>query len=346
MKKALLFLLAAVMAFSFAGCGKDEISCYEEPKENLPENYLSQKNPEEKPKTDYEWEAFIEKMAVSSITEEELERLIEWGLSREEIMEMMPAVINLELKIMERGVKKEDLLVSSGTSGTDGIEYIEEFILAVEKNESAFVSGIMMGFTFPYYFELSFEPGGAINLLQIPSGGSLPDFSGELYEIYDAETFCCFSGDDGNYFSIPKIKLYADKRFPTEQEEDIEGASVSAKEAADEAKKVLLLEKGSDSGFYWENKSSCFGSYGHLIVSGDAEKADEYYRNLIPKVIGHAVLEEENYYMVSMLEGEMDTGLSYAVSAEKPFRVFSISQVDGSFHPVAYDIEPGIVLTE
>ncbi len=343
MKKVFLFLIAAAMAFSFAGCREDEISCGEEYEEPIPEISSSETGEEEeKTEIDYEWEDFVEEMSISSITEEDLEKLLEWGLSREEIMEMFPAFIQLELRIMEQGVEKEDLLVSSGTSGTIGAEFIEEFILAVEKNEAASVSGTMMGYTFPYYFELSFEPGGLINLLQVSPHGS--DFSGSLSEIYDAETFYYFSGDDGNYFSVPKIKLYTEERFQTEPGEDIEGASVSAKEAAKEAKKALLFAKGSDFGFYWEKKSACFGSYGHIIVSGDMEKADEYYKNLSPMVTGHAVLEGEYYYMVSMFEGEIDTGSSYAVSAEKPFGVFSISEVDGSFHPIAYDIEPRVDL--
>ena len=88
-------------------------------------------------------------------------------------------------------------LVISGNSGTDRIELIDSFVASVEKNEAAKVCGMMYGYTMPYYFELSFEPGGMIKFTE--TSKHLSPRSTEFSHIYEYENFYCFANEEAKY---------------------------------------------------------------------------------------------------------------------------------------------------
>ncbi|MBQ6579714.1 MAG: hypothetical protein IIX33_02670, partial [Oscillospiraceae bacterium] len=148
MKKILIFIL--VFAFLLSGCGKEPEEIVPEVPEisEVSESESSKPLPEEEPKEE----------PVEEVPEEEPET----GDEENDEADYVRAVLE------DLGIDKDTKeLVISGNSGTDRIELIDSFVASVEKNEAAEVCGMMYGYTMPYYFELSFEPGGMIKHTQI-----------------------------------------------------------------------------------------------------------------------------------------------------------------------------------
>ena len=165
MKKILIFIL--VFAFLLSGCGKEPEEIVPEVPE-IPEVDISEPVPEEEPET---------------------------GDEENDEADYVRAVLE------DLGIDKDTKeLVISGNSGTDRIELIDSFVASVEKNEAAEVCGMMYGYTMPYYFELSFEPGGMIKHTQISKalGNRIQEFS----DIYEYEKFFCFTNEEGEKFSL------------------------------------------------------------------------------------------------------------------------------------------------
>ena len=152
MKK--LFVFALVFVLLISGCGKEPEKIVPEVPDvpEISQGEISESVPEEQEE---------------SVPEEPSEPVLE---EPEEIFqdEENDESDYVRSVLEDLGIDKDTKeLVISGNSGTDRIELIDNFVASVEKNEAAEVCGMMYGHTMPYYFELSFEPGGMIKHTQI-----------------------------------------------------------------------------------------------------------------------------------------------------------------------------------
>ena len=154
MKKIVIFALVFVLLVS--GCSKEppaevvpEVS---EPEisESIPEEETPKEPKEEPP------EKIQTEVSEEVETDNGQENVAEQYVISKEKIDFAESILN------DPESYNNEKLVISGNNGTKNIELLEDFVSAVERNESAVVYGIMYGYTVPYYFELSYEPDGAV----------------------------------------------------------------------------------------------------------------------------------------------------------------------------------------
>ena len=322
MKKILIFIL--VFAFLLSGCGKEPEEIVPEVPEisEVSESESSKPLPEEEPKEE----------PVEEVPEEEPET----GDEENDEADYVRAVLE------DLGIDKDTKeLVISGNSGTDRIELIDSFVASVEKNEAAEVCGMMYGYTMPYYFELSFEPGGMIKHTQISKalGNRIQEFS----DIYEYEKFFCFTNEDGEKFSLLREDIYEREELKFSPEQDVPGMPVTLSEAKEKAKRTMLSGTGYAE-LTKDKETVLYGSYGSVLTEDYSEYADEYYINLEPKCEGIFDVAGKPHYLIYFYEGENFVGEGYYVCADESEVVFGVSMVDGRLMPVAPDSKPRIVL--
>ena len=322
MKKILIFIL--VFAFLLSGCGK-------EPEEIVPEvPEISEVSESESSKP------LREEKPLEEPAEEVPEEEPETGDEENDGADYVRAVLE------DLGIDKDTKeLVISGNSGTDRIELIDSFVASVEKNEAAEVCGMMYGYTMPYYFELSFEPGGMIKHTQISKalGNRIQEFS----DIYEYEKFFCFTNENGEKFSLLREDLYEREELKFSPGQDVPGMPVTLSEAKEKAKRTMLSGTGYAE-LTKDKETVLYGSYGSVLTEDYSEYADEYYINLEPICKGIYDINGKAYYLISFYSGDEDTGLTYFVCAEESKVVFSVSQVNGNLVPIAYPAKPRVSL--
>ena len=322
MKKILIFIL--VFAFLLSGCGKEPEEIVPEVPEisEVSESESSKPLPEEEPKEE----------PVEEVPEEEPET----GDEENDEADYVRAVLE------DLGIDKDTKeLVISGNSGTDRIELIDSFVASVEKNEAAEVCGMMYGYTMPYYFELSFEPGGMIKHTQISKalGNRIQEFS----DIYEYEKFFCFTNEDGEKFSLLREDLYEREELKFSPEQDVPGMPVTLSEAKEKAKRTMLSVTGYAE-LTKDKETVLYGSYGSVLTEDYSEYADEYYINLEPKCEGIFDVAGKPHYLIYFYEGENFVGEGYYVCADESEVVFGVSMVDGNLVPIAYPAKPRVSL--
>ena len=322
MKKILIFIL--VFAFLLSGCGKEPEEIVPEVPEisEVSESESSKPLPEEKP---------LEEPA-EEVPEEEPET----GDEENDEADYVRAVLE------DLGIDKDTKeLVISGNSGTDRIELIDSFVASVEKNEAAEVCGMMYGYTMPYYFELSFEPGGMIKHTQISKalGNRIQEFS----DIYEYEKFFCFTNEDGEKFSLLREDIYEREELKFSPEQDVPGMPVTLSEAKEKAKRTMLSGTGYAE-LTKDKETVLYGSYGSVLTEDYSEYADEYYINLEPKCEGIFDVAGKPHYLIYFYEGENFVGEGYYVCADESEVVFGVSMVDGNLVPIAYPAKPRVSL--
>ena len=322
MKKILIFIL--VFAFLLSGCGKEPEEIVPEVPEisEVSESESSKPLPEEKP---------LEEPA-EEVPEEEPET----GDEENDEADYVRAVLE------DLGIDKDTKeLVISGNSGTDRIELIDSFVASVEKNEAAEVCGMMYGYTMPYYFELSFEPGGMIKHTQISKalGNRIQEFS----DIYEYEKFFCFTNEDGEKFSLLSEDIYEREELKFSPEQDVPGMPVTLSEAKEKAKRTMLSGTGYAE-LTKDKETVLYGSYGSVLTEDYSEYADEYYINLEPKCEGIFDVAGKPHYLIYFYEGENFVGEGYYVCADESEVVFGVSMVDGNLVPIAYPAKPRVSL--
>ena len=322
MKKILIFIL--VFAFLLSGCGKEPEEIVPEVPEisEVSESESSKPLPEEKP---------LEEPA-EEVPEEEPET----GDEENDEADYVRAVLE------DLGIDKDTKeLVISGNSGTDRIELIDSFVASVEKNEAAEVCGMMYGYTMPYYFELSFEPGGMIKHTQISKalGNRIQEFS----DIYEYEKFFCFTNEDGEKFSLLREDIYEREELKFSPEQDVPGMPVTLSEAKEKAKRTMLSGTGYAE-LTKDKETVLYGSYGSVLTEDYSEYADEYYINLEPICEGIFDVAGKPHYLIYFYEGENFVGEGYYVCADESEVVFGVSMVDGNLVPIAYPAKPRVSL--
>ena len=322
MKKILIFIL--VFAFLLSGCGKEPEEIVPEVPEisEVSESESSKPLPEEEPKEE----------PVEEVPEEEPET----GDEENDEADYVRAVLE------DLGIDKDTKeLVISGNSGTDRIELIDSFVASVEKNEAAEVCGMMYGYTMPYYFELSFEPGGMIKHTQISKalGNRIQEFS----DIYEYEKFFCFTNENGEKFSLLREDLYEREELKFSPEQDVPGMPVTLSEAKEKAKRTMLSGTGYAE-LTKDKETVLYGSYGSVLTEDYSEYADEYYINLEPKCEGIFDVAGKPHYLIYFYEGENFVGEGYYVCADESEVVFGVSMVDGNLVPIAYPAKPRVSL--
>ncbi|MBQ5897081.1 MAG: membrane lipoprotein lipid attachment site-containing protein [Oscillospiraceae bacterium] len=322
MKKILIFIL--VFAFLLSGCGKEPEEIVPEVPEisEVSESESSKPLPEEEPKEE----------PVEEVPEEEPET----GDEENDEADYVRAVLE------DLGIDKDTKeLVISGNSGTDRIELIDSFVASVEKNEAAEVCGMMYGYTMPYYFELSFEPGGMIKHTQISKalGNRIQEFS----DIYEYEKFFCFTNEDGEKFSLLREDIYEREELKFSPEQDVPGMPVTLSEAKEKAKRTMLSGTGYAE-LTKDKETVLYGSYGSVLTEDYSEYADEYYINLEPKCEGIFDVAGKPHYLIYFYEGENFVGEGYYVCADESEVVFGVSMVDGNLVPIAYPAKPRVSL--
>ena len=326
MKK--LFVFALVFVLLLSGCGKEPEKIVPEVPDvpEISQGEISESVPEE---------------PEESVPEEPSEPVLE---EPEEIFqdEENDEADYVRSVLEDLGIDKDTKeLVISGNSGTDRIELIDSFVASVEKNEAAEVCGMMYGHTMPYYFELSFEPGGMIKHTQISK--ALGSRTQEFSNIYEYENFCCFTNEDGENFSLLREDLYEREELKFSPEQDIPGMPVTLSEAKEKAKKTMLSGTGYAE-LTKDKETVLYGSYGNVLTEDYSEYADEYYINLEPICKGIYDINGKAYYLISFYSGDEDTGITYFVCAEEGDVVFSVSQVNGNLVPIAYPAKPWVSL--
>ncbi|MBQ2302635.1 MAG: membrane lipoprotein lipid attachment site-containing protein [Oscillospiraceae bacterium] len=322
MKKILIFIL--VFAFLLSGCGKEPEEIVPEVPEisEVSESESSKPLPEEEPKEE----------PVEEVPEEEPET----GDEENDEADYVRAVLE------DLGIDKDTKeLVISGNSGTDRIELIDSFVASVEKNEAAEVCGMMYGYTMPYYFELSFEPGGMIKHTQISKalGNRIQEFS----DIYEYEKFFCFTNEDGEKFSLLREDIYEREELKFSPEQDVPRMPVTLSEAKEKAKRTMLSGTGYAE-LTKDKETVLYGSYGSVLTEDYSEYADEYYINLEPKCEGIFDVAGKPHYLIYFYEGENFVGEGYYVCADESEVVFGVSMVDGNLVPIAYPAKPRVSL--
>lgn len=327
MKKFLIFTLVFVLLLS--GCGK-------EPEEIIPEVPEVPEIPEgEISESDYAWENFIEQMAKNGYTREEIESLETLGFSREEITAMTWVDVVRGLGMVQFGfgreevesaleiLKNEDLMDETFVGvfdKTEHFELLEDFIFAVENNESAFVHGIKYGSTMPFYFELLYEPGGVIEYSMISERMVKRQ---KFTEIYLNEAFFEFKNKDGESFIVSKIDKYPGAQLKYSPEKDVPGMPVTLAKAKEKATEIMF--------------KSC-------LANDEYEYTEEYLETLEPICEGIFDIAGKPYYRIGFYENGNHMGVTYYICAEESKVVFESSMVDGGLIPFEYPAEPKIVL--
>ena len=327
--KKLIFLVVLVLLFS--ACSK------EPPLEIVPESSLpevSESLPEEEPKEEPP-EKIQTEVSEEVETDNGHENIAEqYGISKEKI-DFAESILN------DPESYNNKKLVISGNNGTKNIELLEDFISAVERNEAATVFGIYSGHTFPYYFELSYEPDGVIKTIQYSPHRV---FTGEYVKVYDTEAFYGFLGRGGKTtFSFPKMQLFWDEK-PQYSEEEVLNMPVTPEKAKEESRKILLSANGHSVYLSEIGAEKALGSYGVIIPDDYSDKAEEYYKNIEPKYEGTFEINGKPYHLISYYEGEVFIGIHHYVNAEEKGPVFTVSMVDGGLTPIEYIPEPRIML--
>lgn len=354
-----LFAVLLLLSFLLCSCNAEE---EKEPVLNPPlqEEPAPEELPQTEAETDYAWESLVSEIKKKGFFERDLEKLESEGYKREELKEMSAYKVAVRIRMSQGGLEKRTIdrglyvladeesyndkkLVISGTSGTKNAEIIENFIKNVEKNEASIAFGIMVGYTMPYYFELTFEPDGYINLVQIYENGFC---TAEFYEIYDTETFWCFAGDDGE-FSVPKMRLYWEEK-PRLSDDEAKKLSVTPKKAVETAQKIMLSGDGKATKEPEENKKRLFGSYCGILKKDYSEFASDWFKDAVPNYEGTFEIDGKPYHLVCFYNGdtvpENFIGYSYYVSAENADVVFTVSMVNGELLPLAFLPTPKLVL--
>ncbi len=346
MKKLLAFALVFVLLIS--GCEKEpeeivpevpEISESESSK-SLPEEEPKEEPPEkiqtEIPETDYVWENFIEQMAKNGYTREEIESLETLGFSREEITAMTwvdvarglgmvqfgfeREEVESALEILRNGIANADETFVGAFDKTERFELLEDFIFAVENNESAFVHGIKYGSTMPFYFELLYEPGGVIEYSMISEHMVKRQ---KFTEIYLNEAFSEFKNKDGESFIVSKIDKYPGEQLKYSPEKDVPGMPVTLAKAKEKATEIMF--------------KSC-------LANDEYDYTEEYLETLEPICEGIFDIAGKPYYCIGFYENGNHMGITYYICAEESKVVFESSMVDGGLIPFEYPAEPKIVL--
>ena len=325
--KKLIFLVVLVLLFS--ACSK------EPPLEIVPESSLpevSESLPEEEPKKEPP-EKIQTEVSEEVETDNGHENVAEqYDISKEKI-DFAESILN------DPESYNNEKLVISGNNGTKNIELLEDFISAVERNESAVVYGIMYGYTFPYYFELSYEPDGVVETIQYSPHRV---YVGEYLRVYDTEMFYGFLGRGGKTtFSFPKMQLFWDEK-PQYSEEEVLNMSLTPEKAKEKAEKILLSGNGHSVYLSEIGAEKALGSYGSVIPDDFSDRAEEYYKNLEPKYEGTFAIDGKPYHLIYFYEGEIEIGVQYYIGVENDV-VFTVSMVDGGLVPVAYIPEPRIM---
>ena len=320
MKKLLIFALVFVLLIS--GCEKEPEKIVPEVPEisEVPEAEVSESLPEEEPK-EKENETVPEEIP-------EEEENDEWDYVRGVLEDL--------------GINKDAKeLVISGNIGTEQIEFVENFVASVEKNEAAKVCGMMYGYTMPYYFELSFEPDGMKKFTE--TSKHLSPRSTEFSHIYEYENFYCFANEEGEKFSLLRKDLYDREQLEFSPEQDVPKMPVTLEKAKEKARKTMLSVNGYAE-LIKDRETGLYGSYGSVLTEDCSEYADEYYLNLEPKCEGIFDISGKPYYLIYFYEGENFVGEGYYICAEESEVVFGVSMVDGNLMPIAYPAKPKIVL--
>ena len=251
MKKLLIFALVFVLLIS--GCEKEPEKIVPEVPEisEVPEAEVSESLPEEEPK-EKENETVPEEIP-------EEEENDEWDYVRGVLEDL--------------GIDKDAKeLVISGNIGTEQIEFVENFVASVEKNEAAKVCGMMYGYTMPYYFELSFEPDGMIKFTE--TSKHLSPRSTEFSHIYEYENFYCFANEEGEKFSLLRKDLYDREQLEFSPEQDVPKMPVTLEKAKEKARKTMLSVNGYAE-LIKDRETGLYGSYGSVLTEDCSEYADE-----------------------------------------------------------------------
>lgn len=256
----------------------------------------------------------------------------EYGIEAEKIEYARKLINNYE------EAKSDEKFVYMGKDKKIVIAPVENLLESVEKNESGNVFGILSSSPSPYYFELSFEPGGIIEFVWISPYNV---FAAEFSEVYDNEIFCYFTDGEGNSFSIRKTERFEGEELKFSPEQDIPGMPVTLEAAKERAKAVFLSEDGMSALFGYGNR---YGDGGTVIREDYSESASDYVKSLEPKCKGIYEIDGKLYYKFYFYSGENSTGEGYYVCAENAELIFGINQVDGGLLPVAYLTEPRIIL--
>lgn len=327
MKKFLIFTLVFVLLLS--GCEK-------EPEEIIPEvPEVPEISQGEISESDYAWENFIEQMAKNGYTREEIESLETLGFSREEIAAMTRVDVVRGLGMVQFGfereevesaleiLKNEDLMDETFVGvfdKTEHFELLEDFIFAVENNESAFVHGIKYGSTMPFYFELLYEPGGVIEYSMISERMVKRQ---KFTEIYFNEAFSEFKNKDGESFIVSKIDKYPGEQLKYSPEKDVPGMPVTLAKAKEKATEIMF--------------KSC-------LANDEYEYTEEYLETLEPVCEGIFDIAGKPYYRIGFYENGNHMGVTYYICAEESKVVFDSSMVDGGLIPFEYPAKPRVSL--
>ncbi len=342
-------IFTLVFAILISGCSKEPEEILPEIPE-VPENGISETLPEEKPleeppekiqteipEADYEWENFIEQMAKHSYTREEIESLETLGFTRDEITAMTwvdvvrglgmirfgfeREEVEAALEVLKNGDLRDETFVGAFDK-TERFELLEDFISAVENNESAFVHGIKYGSTMPFYFELFYEPGGVIEYSMISEHMVKKQ---KFTEIYLNEAFSEFKNKDGESFIVSKIDKYPGEQLKYSTEKDVPGMPVTLAKAKEKATEIMF--------------KSC-------LANDEYEYTEEYLETLEPICEGIFDIAGKPYYRIGFYENGNLMGVKYYICAEESKVVFEASMVDGGLLPFEYPAEPKIVLEE
>lgn len=350
MKKFFAFIMLAVFLIVLSGCDDTEVEKPEAPvAEVVP--------PENLPEDNSEWKNFINEISKDEITPEEIENLLSFGYEREELLKMEDWKIKRAVTAAKFGIDKNKIALADELTENPEIaendeqfmlcglyrtlrgEYAGDFIEAV-KNEKAFsIAGIMVGYTMPYFFEISYEPDSGIEIINI--WRDMVRFA-KITEIYETKSFYYFTAGDGNDFYIMKEGI-GDRTMNEDYvpKTDIPGMPVTAAEAEKAAEKFMAISLVNQDENIEAGAMRLFGSWGTAVK-------EEYYEEGITlmgedyeaKAEGSCTVGEETCYEVRVYYQGMDIGYVYLIGAENAKTAYSVSMVNGETVPLEYIEEP------
>ncbi len=351
----LALLISVTIVLSFCGCINSEPANNENP---VPEPVL----PEESlPEENGEWKNFIEEISAEGISPEETEKLLELGYEQEEIMEMEIPKIKRALLAAELGISKETLaladylvenpeianddkqFISFGLYKTVRTEYVEDFLTAVKKCEPCKIAGILTGYTMPFFFEISYEPGGAIEIINIWRENIR---FAEMTEVYETKSFWYFTDGNGNDFSILKSatgdRIIDENYVPGS---DIPGMPVTAEEAAAEAEKLFVISLAGEDESENDNSLRLYSSWGFAVREEDYKNGKAIMESECEFVVDSSfTIDEKPYYCVSIYCEGNDIGRVYCIGAEDIRSAYSIGMANGETVPIEYIGKPEIAI--
>ncbi len=234
--------------------------------------------------------------------------------------------------------KDDESFVYTSYNQLSRTEKIQQFVSSAQKNEKAYVRGIMMSITIPLVYELSFEPDKGMKLITYSTVKG--ESNNDIIEIYENSEFIQFRNGEKCNFSIPKKRFYAYEKEYIDDYKVGENLNNESGQfiSADDALNIANTTHQALKKYYGDMNRRNVNAYGEVIPQ---EYIKDYEikenSNISAKITGAALINNMKYYRIAFYDsthGDIEIDVYYIDCEDGT--VFWESVVDGKLMPIGY----------